>query len=67
MPVSEAQKRARNKWDREHMTILGCRARLDFADDVRKAAAANGTTVSAIIHQALEDFLKDHPVDPAQK
>ena len=31
MPVSEAKKRSNAKYDKEHMTILGCKVRKEFA------------------------------------
>jgi len=64
MPISEAQKRAGLKWDRAHMMILGCKVRKEYAARVKAAAAANGTTVSTILHNALDDFLAQHPPVP---
>lgn len=63
--VSETQKRARNKWDANNMTVLGCKIRKDRADLFRAACAAAGTTVNAVFSAAVDDFLKEHPApDP---
>ena len=57
MPVSAAQKRANNKYNAEHMTILGCKVRKEYAQEVKDACAANGDTVNAVIKRALDDYL----------
>lgn len=61
--VTEARKRANVKWDKENMTILGCRVRKDFAEQFKAACTEAGTTSNAVLKQAAEDFLKDHPAD----
>lgn len=62
--VTEARKRANAKWDKENMTILGCRVRKDFAEQFKAACTEAGTTSNAVLKQAAEDFVKDHvPTD----
>lgn len=53
MPT-EAQKRARDKWDRENMIVLGCKVKRTDAERYKSAAAARGTTCSEVMRQALE-------------
>lgn len=57
MPVSESQRRANNKWDKEHTTILACKVRKDYAERVKLKAAEKGTNVNAILLKALREFM----------
>lgn len=62
--VTEAQKKASAKWDKENMTILACKVRKDFAEQFKAACTEAGTTSNAVLKQAAEDFVKDHaPTD----
>lgn len=54
MAVSEAQKRASAKWDKENMASLACRVKLDTANAFRELCKARGTTVS----KELADFVR---------
>jgi predicted HicB family RNase H-like nuclease len=58
MALTEAQKRANNKYIAEHMTVLGCKVRKEYADKVREKAKAEGTSVNAILKKALDEFLE---------
>ena len=58
MALTEAQKRANNKYIAEHMTVLGCKVRKEYADEVREKAKAEGTSVNAILKKALDEFLE---------
>ena len=55
--TTEAQKKSRNKWDAENMTVLGCKVRKDIADDFKAACKIAGTTPNAVFRAALEDFM----------
>lgn len=57
MALTEAQRRANNKYISEHMTVLGCKVRKDYAEKVRNKAKEEGTTVNAILKKALDEFL----------
>jgi predicted transcriptional regulator len=41
------------------MTTLGCRIRRDYAERIKAAAAAAGTTPSTIMRKALDDFMRE--------
>lgn len=58
MALTEAQKRANNKYIAEHMAVLGCKVRKEYADKVREKAKAEGTSVNAILKKALDEFLE---------
>ena len=64
--LSDAKKRANAKWDKAHMMILGCKVRKDFAAQFREACTAAGTTPNAVLKQAAEQFLKEHPVSEGE-
>ena len=59
MALTEAQKRANNKYIAEHMTVLGCKVRKEYAERVREKAKAEGTSVNAILKRALDEFLEN--------
>ena len=54
--VTEAKRKSNNKWDKENMTILACKVRKDYAQQIKQTAADRGTTVNAVLLRALEDF-----------
>ena len=58
MALTEAQKRANNKYIAEHMTILGCKVRKEYADKVREKAKEEGTSVNSILKRVLDEFLE---------
>ena len=55
--VTDAKRRANRKYDALHMTVLGCKVRKDYADQIRAEAKARGTTVNAILLEALRRFM----------
>ena len=66
--VTEAQKRAANKWSAANMTVLGCKVRKDYAERVRACCEANGDTVNAVLRAALDDYLERHECpNPAEE
>lgn len=58
MAVSDARKKANAKWDKENMTIIGCKVRKDYAARFRAACAAAGTTPNAVLKQAADAFME---------
>jgi len=57
---SEKQKRARNKWDAENMTVLGCKFRRDKAERFKLLCKRNGTSPNAVFLAAMERFIEEH-------
>ena len=57
MALTDAQRRANNKYISKNMTVLGCKVRKDYADRVRQKAKDEGTSVNAILKKALDDFM----------
>ena len=64
--TTEAQKKSRNKWDAENMTVLGCKVRKSIADDFKAACKAVGTSPNAVFRHALDEFMKD-PKKPPER
>lgn len=58
MALTDAQRRANNKYISEHMTVLGCKVRKDYADRVRQKAKDEGTSVNAILKKALDEYME---------
>ena len=60
MALTDAKRRANNKYIRENMTTLGCKMRKDYAEEFKYACKAHGTTPNAIFKAAADQFMKDH-------
>ena len=58
MALTDAQRRANNKYISKNMTVLGCKVRKDYADRVRQKAKDEGISVNAILKKALDDFME---------
>ncbi len=58
MPT-DAQKRTRNKWDAENMSVISCKIKREIADDFKATARANGTTPNELIRGWINDYLND--------
>lgn len=58
--VSEAQKRAKNKYDSVHYTVLGLKIRKDEAAAFKELCKKHGTNPNAVFRAALNDFVAAH-------
>lgn len=58
MALSEARKRANNKWTAANMTVIGCKVRKDKAAQFKDACRAAGTTPNKVFTAALDSFLE---------
>ena len=58
MPT-DAQKRTRNKWDAENMSVISCKLKREIAENFKTAARANGTTPNELIRGWISDYLND--------
>lgn len=56
--TSDTQKKARNKWDSNNMSVLGCKLRKDEAEAFKEACQKKGTTPNAIFRQAIAEFME---------
>ena len=58
MPVSEAQKKSRDKWDRENMTTLGCKVKKEDAAAFRAFAKEQGKTTNTVLKEYVQECIK---------
>ena len=58
MALTDAKRRANNKTIAKTMTVLGCKVRKEAAERYHAAAAAQGTTVNAVMRKALDELLQ---------
>jgi len=56
--LTDAKRRANNKYIKDKMTVPGCKVRREDAPKYHAAAAKAGTTVNAVMKNALDDLLK---------
>ena len=59
MAVSEARKRANNKWTAANMTVLGCKLRKDKAEKFKAECKEAGTTPNAVFIAAIDSFMAE--------
>lgn len=57
MPISEAQKRAAAKWNKENLRTLGCSVGKDTAKAFKAKCHAQGLTVNAVLVQFVESYI----------
>ena len=56
MPT-EAQKRTRDKWDAENMSVISCKLKREIAETFKAAAKANGTTPNELFRGWIAEYL----------
>ena len=59
MAVSEAQKRASNKYNREHMATLACKVKKIQAEKFKAYAESKGTTANALIKDYVLEAIQE--------
>lgn len=60
MSLTEAKRKANNKYIAEHMAVLGCKVRKEKAERFKAACKDEGTTVNAVFTSAMDEFLDEH-------
>lgn len=60
MPPSEAQKKASNKYNLEHMSTLGCKVKKEQAEKFKEYAVKNGTTSNALLKKFVLDTIGEN-------
>ena len=56
--MDEARKRANKKWDKENMTVIGCKVTKEKAQAFKNACAALGEVPNQILKKTIEDTIK---------
>ena len=62
MAVSEAQKKAAAKYQKNNYSVLGYQVRKGKAAYIRQQAAARGLSVSRLIGAAVMEYIDNHPI-----
>ena len=60
MSLTEAKRKANNKYIAANMTVLGCKVRKDKAEKFKAACKEAGTTPNAVFTGAIDDFMEEH-------
>ena len=63
MSLSDAKRRANNKYDAAHMTVVGCKVRKEEAAAFKAACKAAGTTPNAVFRKAMLAFMEEKSTD----
>ena len=58
--TSDAQKRARNKWNKENMTVQVCNITKTKKQAFKEACTRAGTTPNAVLVAAINNFIKEN-------
>lgn len=58
MPT-DAQKRTRNKWDAENMSVISCKLKREIAENFKIAAKSRGTTPNELIRGWIAAYLEE--------
>ena len=64
MAISEAQKRTRNKWDAENMSVISCKLKREIAEEFKTTAKANGTTPNELFRGWISEYMQQN--NPAE-
>ena len=60
MALTDAKRKANNKYIAANMTVLGCKVRKDKAERFKTACKSAGTTPNAIFTAAMDSFLAEY-------
>ena len=56
--VSNAKREANVRWDKENMTILGCRVTRAKAEKFKAACCEMGTTPNAVLLKTVDEVIE---------
>lgn len=57
MAITEAQKRTRNKWDAENMSVISCKLKREIAEKFKTVAKSHSTTPNELIRIWIGEYL----------
>lgn len=58
--LTDAKRRANNKWDSKNMSVISCKLKREIAESFKAAAKANGTTPNELIRGWIAGYLEEH-------
>lgn len=59
MAISEAQKKSRDKWDKENMATLGCKVKKDEAAAFKEYAKRQGKTSNTVLKEYVQECIRE--------
>lgn len=59
MALTDAQRRAKQKYEAKAYTTIGCRMRREEAEAFSTACRAHGTTINAVLKAAVDKFMEE--------
>lgn len=59
MPT-DAQKRTRNKWDAENMSVISCKLKREIAEAFKATAKANSATPNELIRKWIDAYMRQN-------
>lgn len=59
MAVTKSQQKARDKWDKENMAVLGCKVKKHHAEQFKEYAKNQGTTANALLKDYVLNTIED--------
>lgn len=60
MSVSDSQRAAKAKWDRENLQIVSCKVKKEEAEAFRAAAKKNNTTPYAVLRDCIFRYINEN-------
>lgn len=60
MPMTEKQKAARDKYDKENMAYQTVKVQKALLDEFKTLCKANGDKVNVILREAMEKYVEEH-------
>lgn len=61
--VSDAKRKANNKWDAANMKIVACKIKKTDAERFRQAAEQQGTTPNALLRDYIYEYIRAYAPD----
>lgn len=61
--ITEAQKRARDKWNKENMAVQVCNISKKKKEAFARACKAVGTSPNAVLVATINKFIEEHPIE----
>jgi len=63
MAVSQAQRRANEKWDKDNMAYQTVKVRKELLEEFRETVQAHGDKVNTVLREAMEKYIADHKTE----
>lgn len=61
--ISEAQRKARDKYDKENMAYQTIKINKDVLQEFKRIAQENGDKVNTLFKGFIEQYIRDHTIE----